>query len=556
MNFSTKSFLQKFKQAVISHLELHFGCGRGGQVLVAVAAFSLLSHFSWVVGAIHESVGTQAVVGAIDNDAGIAIQTAKRTHLYNNNDFTAYGPTYYRAVRILHSFAPLGVFSSEAPSDESTEKSHHFYLMLVSALSLYGLAFLIATVLFDKWFLKLFATAAIAGTLMYDLIWAEMILRAHPDHILAFGCGLAALLTYFSYVDSKSDSKLKIAASAWGLVASIKATVVMFAPMFLALLAGLDFKNLSGQLRSQIVRRLTLILSSAALTYFLIGFPQSLDIGRTISFLLEQSRNVTRADLESLRSWIQLFSEQMQYPVMMVCLLALLLPVRRDLVTSWSRTFLFFGICLLPTALLLNKKVLSGYSWYPFPFIAVILIALGILLTRWKVWVSDLRFFKFQQSKVYAVAIFVALPMLISPFPSSIKAATLRQKDCRAEASIVEEKLNKLAEGGKSILADPYIPYARRFHDKQVWMAWEMRPSLIDEKNISVIAIKSGYYRLYLPADEGGAPAAIFHIEDWDSTRNFYRMFYKKNETLDHKGRRWIKFYEDVCTFELWNLKE
>ena len=554
MNFSLKSLLQKFKQAVINHLELHFGCGRGAKFLIAISAFSLLSHFAWVLGAIHESVGTQAVVGAIDNDAGIAIQTAKKTQLYNNNDFTAYGPTYYRAVRILHSFAPLGFFSSEAPSDESTEKSHHFYLMLVSALSLYGLAFVIATVLFDRWFLKLFATAAIAGSLMYDLIWTEMILRAHPDHILAFGCGLAALLTYFSFLDSRSDSKLKLAASAWGLVASIKATVVMFAPMFLALFADLDFKNRSGQLRLQIIRRISLILSSAALTYFLIGFPQSLDIGRTLAFLIEQSRNVTRADMESLQSWMQLFFEQMQYPVNMVCLLALLLPVRRDLVTSWSKTFLFFGICLLPTVLLMNKKVLSGYAWYPFPFIAVILIALGIFLTRWKVWVSDLRFFKFQQSKVYAVAIFVALPMLISPFPSSLRAATQRQRECRAEATIVEDKLNQLAQSGHSVLADPYIPYARRFHDKQVWMAWEMRPSLIDEKNITVIALKSGYYRLYLPDSEGGAPSAIFHIEDWDSTRNFYRMFYKKNETQDHKGRTWIKFYEDACTFELWKL--
>jgi hypothetical protein len=43
-----------------------------------------------------------------------------------------------------------------------------------------------------------------------------------------------------------------------------------------------------------------------------------------------------------------------------------------------------------------------------------------------------------------------------------------------------------------------------------------------------------------------------FHIENWESTRSFYRMFHNKEKTVDQHGHSWTRTHTDRCQWEIW----
>jgi hypothetical protein len=548
--------IRRFFQFAKSYLIELFGEGRFEKFVLIVAVFVVASQVAMMAGLIHEATDTQAVITAIDNDAGIAIDTTIKTQLYNNNDFTAYGPTYYRAVRILDTFLHLGNYNFEPGDRESKEKSLHFLLMMVSYFSILGTSFVIAYVFFTRWSTRLFASVTLASAFLSDFDWDAMIFRAHPDHMLAFSVTLAALMTWQSYAAPTDRRKLLFATAAWGFVASVKMSIIMFAPVFVLFFLPLPPRN---QLWLFIRERALYILGGLTVSYLAFGFPQSLDIVRVIGFLVDQKRNVLPGDTESLQSWISLFGRQMQMPFLILAVMFVFLPItNRKLVESVSlkKALLFVLFFTLPILFLISRKIISPFAWYPFPFIGALLVASAVTLNlcyqKYLAPHLPARMLKYQNHVLYAPLFFAVLSFIRPTIPQAVAASLQNQLACRPEARIVAAKVNAEAARGGSVLADPYTPYARKYHDKEVLMAWEMNMDLVIKKKPTMIALKGAQYSRYIPLEEGGTASNVIFIKDWEATHAFYRTFWKKSDSVDSLGQRWVKIYSDACTFELW----
>jgi hypothetical protein len=112
--------------------------------------------------------------------------------------------------------------------------------------------------------------------------------------------------------------------------------------------------------------------------------------------------------------------------------------------------------------------------------------------------------------------------------------------------------VNDEAAKSPHILVDPYIPYARIYHDKQVQMAWLLLLDSIRPGETSMIALKKAHYLTHFDKDEGGTGQIILHIKDLEPTRKFFRLFKNHNETTDPFGQKWVKIHENACGFEVW----
>lgn len=534
-------------------------CGEGRfQLLILIVSIGVVgAHIAMMGGLIQQATDTQAIVMATNNDGGIAIDTSLKTELFNNNGFIAYGPSYFRAVRTLDMFLHLGGFAQEPPTREQAERSMHFLLMLVSYFSLLGLCFVLSFILFELWPLRLLATIAFAGSFLRDENWSTMIFFPHPDLLLAFSVAVAVLMTWRSFIYPTSQKNFLLATAAWGFVGSVKMTVLLFAPVMALLLLPLPPH---GRRWQYLWKRFLLVFGSVAVAYFAFGFPQSLDFVRVIGFLREQSHSMITGNQESLAKWLGLFWHQLRQPVLILLILSFAIPVRSSVPSfafDWKKWGFFAAVCLIPIAYLMSRRVLSPYLWYPLPFIASIMVVLALAsahLSQKLELLWPVRIRKYRSYLLYSCGVFVILSYTRPAIPEATHQAVQEQQTCRAQARVIEAKINAIAGGGGKILVDPYIPYARKYHDKEVRMAWEMSSDLIQPGETQMIALRRDYYSRYLPAEKDVANVAYLYIKDWNKTQGFYMLFYNHEDTVDPYGQKWKRTHTDDCFYELWEL--
>ncbi len=529
---------------------------------VLLAIFALIAQMSVQIGFLARNMDTRAVIAAIDNDGGVAVGTAEQTKLYDDNGWRPYGPLYYRAVRILHHLGAQPTPASEASGVEreiqllqARERSHHFLLTLVSYLSLVGLCALLAMLVTESLFARILTTSMLLTAFTANGTWTEMILRPHPDHLFAALVGFATWRTWV-WLQSENSADRCWMAVCWGLATATKMSVITFIPGLLLLFLR---REPSWAFRW---RELLVTIGIASMTYLAVGFPQSFNFLGVIEFLLEQKRNVLPGTWDSFVGWLQLFREQLTWPALTLALATLVLGgAGRPFTLAWSWVAwlrLAFAI-LCGWIYLVSQNVVSPNTWYPFPFVAAFLVvgSLGLRaalqsrvndrhqagINRWltNAWVQ--------------LATFILLPYAIVGTPQAWTEQFALLQRCRPEARQVEQLVNAEAlrqtKQSEAILVDPYIPYSHLFHDREIRMAWEMTPDRWTEK-VRLIALKSEYYQMYLPREEGGSPGFVNHLKDPEATRNFYRFFWKKSETTSPSGQKWKRVYRDDCTFELW----
>ncbi len=503
----------------------------------AIAALLLLLQISTATSFLVQRSDTRAIVQATDNDAGWAIGTALHTHWLNDNHFRAYGPTYYRISTLLHSLFgnPLG--AKNLNSLEQKETNRHFLLQWISLLSLVGLCFLLISVFFNSWFYRLWGTSLLFAAFTVDPTWVYMIYRVHPDHL--FTALITASFAFFiRFLDQSKRSDFIAGAVFWGLAASTKLTLTLFAPSLVVLFYKKELKDFK------------VFLKYSLATYFLVGFPQSLALGGVFEFLWQQKRNVLRGDLEFVKIWQDLFFNQLKWPLLVSTVIMLLTPLgaRIHLKASVIKILLLAG---LPTLFLFTRRITSAYDYYPLPFVAVLVLAYLYVLQS---VFLNLKFWPSLQTRrpwIYQAALLLGMPWLVMPVSQSFQPVLESQLRCAPEARKVELLVHAAAAKGESVLVDPYIPYSEIYHDKEVFMAWEMNLSLL-KPNTTLIALKKDYYCIYLTAEDGGCPGVVDHIKNWDETRKFYRLFFNKEETTIPDNQSWKKVYKDECGWEIW----
>ena len=533
---------------------------------VLLALLALLAQMSVQIGFLARNMDTRAVIAAIDNDGGVAVGTASQTKLYDDNGWRPYGPLYYRAVRILHHLGAQPISTSAPTSDskgidrdiqllQARERSHHFLLTLVSYLSLVSLCILLASLVTKTLFARIFTTSLLLTAFTANGTWTEMILRPHPDHLFAALAGLATWRTWV-WLQSESLADRRWMAASWGLATATKMSVITFIPGLLLLFIR---RERTWTFRW---RELFATLGVASLTYLAVGFPQSFNFLGVIEFLLEQKRNVLPGTWDSFVGWMELFRQQLAWPSLTLVLATLVLGGATGpskLTWSWI-AWLRLGLAILCGWIyLVSQNVVSPNTWYPFPFVAAFLVigSLG-LKAALHARLNDQQRARIHRGLTNAwvqIVAFILIPYAVVGTPQAWTEQFALLQRCRPEARQVERLVNaealRLTGRSDAILVDPYIPYSHLFHDREIRMAWDMTPERWTER-VRLIALKSEYYQMYLPREEGGSPGFVNHLKDPEATRNFYRLFWKKSETTSPSGEKWKRVYRDECTFELW----
>lgn len=502
-----------------------------GAFLILAAQFAALS------GYIAQSATTQSVVQATDNDAGNSIGVGLRTHLWNDNHWNPYGPVYYRLA------AFIGYFTKDAFKDpsfneaQSREKNRHFVLMLVSLISLFTAAFVIARFFTNDLFLQILSTVALTAAFLADPTWSVFIFRVHPDHTLVLTIAALTTMSLYWLSNRQNEKWLQLSAIAWGVAASTKLSILLFGPALIVLFYPWNRKAIQ------------MFLAYMFLAFFVVGFPQNFDIFGPLKFLKTQSRNVLPPDFNSIAGWASLFKEQLWRPLLV--LFGIVLFSANAPFISWSknRRLFFQAVCFLtvPTLVLFSRKIISAHHYYPMPFVITLLFLAGLILQnllRFE-WMN-LHFHPFLQRPLGRITTLVLFAFVIQPVPQEVHRVVAEQDQCRPEAAKVEEHISKASQQGHKVLVDPYVPY--RPKDPHVREVWGTTLKHLEETGPQLIVLKNSYNRRYLSSD----PFQTEFLSDLEAIRDFYGLFFEKTSTVDPAGHRWTKIHEDACTWSVW----
>ena len=536
----------------------------------------LISQFSYMVTAIYKNQDNLAVLEATNIDAGHAIETTLRTTWYNDNHWYAYGTLYYRIAHSLSFFAPNNndsvprLTGTLRPSDwvsisrdsvtksmhEAYERRTHFALQLISLFSVFGIAFIICSLLFQRTSLRIIALPAIIASSLNIDIWTDYIFRAHPDHLLSFLSSLFLFLVYISVC--KKRYQFYLPALIAGLALSTKITFLLFIPgMIFLMIPPLTKKNML---------RLVRFYFLLACSYFLIGFPQNFRIGRGVNEWRDLSQWFVFPTWESIAGWcFQLLDQGWQIFLIIPILYCFLGEnVNRNSNEGSSRNshmnLRIFAVALTPFICLLSRSMIWGPGEMPhhtIPFLSIILAAEAIIListeirwvTRIRIWMNRVSF-KF----IMAILFLVIIEIWIGIIPRNVDRRLRDIMSGREAARDTYELLNSYLKDGKKVLVEATIPF--NHYDKNITYTGHMHMTInrMKEYDPDIITIPKNQLHIIMEGEKPNDSIIINH-KNWKENREFYDLFYNKNETVDPWGMKWIKTYEDLRGVQIWEKR-
>ncbi len=516
LQVKAKAFLRDLVQMMLPHWE---------KVFYALAGIILISQIS-VIGsfAVNNQDG-QAVVYALDNDAGRAISTAEKTRWWNSNHFAPYGPLYFRIAHTVASFVPYA-----GPGDYNdivkSERVHQLALQLASLCALYGWAFLISAILVPLLWQRLLLSSLMVAALT-NSFWASLVLRPHPDMTLALTAGLATYATARWIYEDKVELG-RWAALAWGVAVGTKAVVVLFTPAFIFLFFPWNKIKLIEGLK---------FIGWMLLGYTLIGFPQSLSYGKVLSFLIGESAVSMRSDAETVQTWLRLLKEQIFVPFMLG-LFVIITTSTKSFIFEKKKALRLFIFCLIPTIVLFTRKQAYNPDHFTMPFYSCLLI--GTLFILRKVTIQNRR--------PYFLAAFLLVPTI----PGTFQYHFDKNQECKPEAREFASKLEELQKENKLIVHDPYVPVSTLYPGTSQSI-WGMRWEDVNPIKADALGLNEKFYHRYLVAP----PEHLWpkEIAEWPMRAEFYRYFYGNSLVKSPQGVIWEKTYENKCGMELWMRK-
>lgn len=519
----------------------------------------LVLHFSTFASVLFQVTDSRAIVAANDDDSQAGIELAGKSYFINDNGARAYGPIYYRIESLFRLF-PLNFYteSSMSPS-EHREKNIYFHLMIINLLSLYLASFLLLRTITTDLFYSLLGTLGLTSVFLLNDFRSILIFMGKPDHLFTLFMTWALIQTFYWLKDLSHSRQLHLTSSSWALAFSTKLSGLFFIPAFLAFIPWKALKKNKAYLWKFVV--------SFVIFYFLIGFPQNFDLFEYGRYLIQQNGHTKLVDKEFLtQNWIPLIKNDLLPPLVFLTLFFALLPFRflkssiflpaNALSKKISLQFLAFSVLAYLT--LISKQTTSPFQWYTFPFTNAFLFSVLLLLIHFGLSMKEKISFTLEKLPgidkkwVLRSISLILFTQLVPLFPATYWNQALSKTSCRKEARHFKSLIDEQARQGKKVMADANVPYDHQFHDKEVWMTYEMTTSHFKDFKPDYIALKRSYYLIYLPRVEGGLEFGIGHTKDLEDTRNFYRLFFNKSQTQAPDLSSWTKIHDDSCGNELW----
>lgn len=512
-------------------------------LLTQVVSFSSILQFR----ADHRSI-----VGTLDNDSAWGIETAERTNLLTDNQRRSYGPVWYRVNYLMRLLADNPIVDVSRNDQQNKEKDIYFTLMVLNLISVYLLAGCLSVLFFSRPRYQLMSTLFLAPALLNEYFQALLVIIAKPDHFLSLMVLISFIATVRLLKSGLEDRALRWTAFFWGVTLSTKLTALPFIPVLLMLMYFTHQCNWWEQTKK--------FLKYLALSYFLIGFPQNFDFWRNLAYIHSQNKQTSWATWQSFGDWVKQYFAQIVRPASLLVLFVLIFERRSEIKEYFRRDLVlkFFCLFAIPFGFMLSRRINEPFfRWYTFPYVAIGLFLLAALASylaakfeesRWGVWKSRLL-----QHPYAFLVLFFALPWCLPLNSTMLSQVQKEYEKCRTEALKTEDFIDQALTKKEHVLADTYAPFSASYEGHGVDSSWEMRTELILPGKTRWIVLKNDYYKTYLTKEEGGTGDLNSHVKQLAQVREFYRLFWNKEQTIDPFGQSWKKIYHDQCGFEVWH---
>jgi hypothetical protein len=495
----------------------------------ALLVFTLqLGSFLFYAAQVSDS---RPVIAGLDNDGSNAIDVAGRSTWVTDNGFAGYGPVYFRVANTLASIMPDMSAPGELSPAEAHTKTLDFALLVTSVLACVLTSLVLMGILVREWWLRLLLAAILTRLITVTDPWMVFLLRPHPDWFLTLTVVLATIASVRYWQEPANEHRFRLSAWAWGLALATKLSIVLFMPFVFVPVFILAR-----------IRACLRYFGHIILAYMLLGFPQNLNLPRTLRFLRHQATYSERATSDSIIEWFHLWLRPLALPLLLVIALLLFVRLRsRVALCNWKIGLFSLGLGIGPFLLLLPQHVLADHEHYTIPNVASQL-ALMLLLLQ-----AELPPLGRRQHWL-VMAIVCAGLMWAKLVPSNLNGITNKMLSCRPEARAVYQQVRTYVNDGRKIYLDPYVPSAD--HTPNAVSSWTTNKSLIASGGFDVLVLKGGYYWQYL--DDLHARYYSSYNPEYLATREFYSLFKDHEAVQDPVIGNWHRVSLDGCTWEVW----
>ncbi len=181
----------KKKSVEVLHTVAHLLRFDTNLLITIVLSLVVFSQFCFLTYSISLNADSWPIVNARDNDGANAIRVAERSCWLKDNGFYPYGNLYFNLAHTIALFNPFSSGQGDNRISLDNDRGHHFALMLVSLCALYGIAFLLSTIIAKSTACKLLSTFVLVGIFIKNSFWTTWVFRAHPDILFSFLLALA-----------------------------------------------------------------------------------------------------------------------------------------------------------------------------------------------------------------------------------------------------------------------------------------------------------------------------------------------------------------------------
>lgn len=508
--------------------------------LLASALFA--AQFVQLTYWVAQAADSQPIQAAVDNDAGNAINVAARSRWYNDNQYPAYGPFYFRLANTLATvLTPMSEPGGMAAIDAQS-KAVSFALLVISECALFGIAFVLSLTLIGAFnWLTLLVAPLFVWALLFSSTWRDLLLQAHPDYLLSFFVAAAAACTYRLWLAPEDRNLARITAWLWGLALAVKMSAALFMPFLLASLLYPGF-------RVRFPRLLTFVCH-VALAYFVVGLPQSLNVLLTIKFLLYQSQYSSAPSWASVADWLSVWRSQGIVPLSMTAVLLTAVMWNSGRGTIRGQVLVkSLILCLGPLVLLVLQDILAAnpHDYYIMPVVAAqlaLLIQIARMLRR--PVISD-----WTGAAVITLSLIFFLGFGL--VPAGMNKSLAERLQCRPEAHAMYGQMMIYNGKGLDIFADPYVPLPPQ--PNRIRSSWQANKNYVLENRFQILALRGSYYERFFIADM--AAYVSIDVPSPKASRDFYALFRNADFVNDSQIGSWRRVYRDACTGEIWQKVE
>lgn len=529
------------------------------KVLFFTLVIVFLTQFSFFTNAISQTVEIWPIIYSKDNDAANGIRVSQVSDWGANNNFYAYGNLYFRLSNTLSKINPIDKsYSNNYRFSEESDKNHHFSLMYISLISIYGISFLISFFITKNINQILISMILINTIFMTNKYWMSKVFGVHPDLLLCFfvclGVFLSIKLLYYlnqkdTFNNSNKNMIIILLGFAWGLALSVKLSTLFFLPALVLLFLPLK----KGEIKERLFDSIKFFIIFF-ITYFISGFPQNFDFISLYNFMKYQSTFSIAPTTESFNEWWELLYRQSIIFLPFIFFLVTFFSEKKNDILKLSNIVKIFIIAFIPFCVLLSRNITSPHEHYTLPIVIAFIIFTIHLLINLKSYLIEKELINLKINSNIFVSITLVISILIMKYiPNAVSKEYEENLVCKQESKNLYNRIKIFQINKLKTHVDPYVP----FNQQLGWVKnnWFKTFDDIIPNEADVLVLSKKYYSRYTLSNE----ASHYIKQDtknFDKIKDFYTLFDNKNKVKDKYNQEWEKTFSDNCGWEIWERKK